>query len=633
MDTLPIDQLGARETAPGSVEFRVLLPWVSPAGGNTVRLKVIHERDQFLRDVPARVFPLVHETDPQWGDAWSATIAIAPDGDGSAWGLPGKYVYRYAVTNPQAGEVDFVGDPFAREFGIGRLSAFTLGFVPRPWEASEDSWRVPGLPDLVMYEMMVSEFARDIEQATQQLAYVRDLGVNCLSLMPLSNVAAEVDWGYLPTGYFGVDERFGRSRGELQRLVERAHALGLAVIVDVVYGHTSELFPYSYLYRRLRYHENPFLGDFGKNYFGESTDWDRRFTRAFFQTVNNYWLDRYHLDGFRYDCVPNFWDGPNRHGYAELTYETYLFVEGQRQTAGPWARFFDPQESSAHRLIQCAEQLEDPRGVLTTTYSNATWQNETFDAAINVARGDHGKLYELGMRLGGDGFERSVTHNATHTLAKRPLQYIENHDHERFLCHFGLVGGHNGLLQEGDREQWYRVQPYLIALLLSHGIPLLWQGQELGEKYWVPPEGLGRVMLLRPVRWDLFYDDIGRSLLGLVRRVLSLRRERAEFRRGEYYFTTTSQPIKAADCYFSVGAPTPRSAWWHSTSRVSTSPHPSRFLAPAPSSSRSMAMTRPSWSRPVAFGTSACHPTTGRCGAACNARALRDGSPHPLVIE
>jgi len=536
MATLPISDLGARETAPGVVDISVLLPWIQREQGNVVTVKVIHEHDQFLKHVPARTFALEHEVHPVWGDRWSVRLHITSDSGGSSWGQPGRYIYRYAVTNPRVGEIDFISDPFAREFGVGRVSAFTLGFRARSWAASEDSWRTPRVRDLIMYEMMISEFAVDIDEAAERLNYLSDLGINCLSVMPLSNVAPTVDWGYLPTGYFGVDERFGRTREQLQQFVERAHQHGMAVIVDAVYGHTSDLFPYAQLYRRLGYEQNPFLGSFAKDYFGASTDFGRDFTRAFFQTVNQYWLERYHLDGFRYDCVPNYWDGPTGKGYAALVYETYQFAAAQRSQGGHWARFFDAEKPREVRLIQCAEQLEDPRGILSGSYSNCTWQNDTLDAASRVAHGDRSAIYQLGMRLGGDGYPRSVEHDGDGAIEKRPLQYIENHDHERFVCQFGLSNGHAGLLQEGNRAQWFRVQPYLMALLLGYGVPLLWQGEELAENYWVPPDGLGRVMLLRPVRWDYFYDDAGRITIGLVRRLIAMRRDCEEFRSGDYFF-------------------------------------------------------------------------------------------------
>ena len=74
------------------------------------------------------------------------------------------------------------------------------------------------------------------------------------------------------------------------------------------------------------------------------------------------------------------------------------------------------------------------------------------------------------------------------------------------------------MFNEGDRGLWYKEQPYLIALLTAKGIPLLWQGQEFGSNAVVPDDGLGRVMVFRPVRWDFFYDEAGRALIWLVPR-------------------------------------------------------------------------------------------------------------------
>lgn len=122
-------------------------------------------------------------------------------------------------------------------------------------------------------------------------------------------------------------------------------------------------------------------------------------------------------------------------------------------------------------------------------------------------------------------------------MPKAPLQYIENHDHSRFLCEFDLVHrDRNPLFAEGNREHWYRVQPYLTAFLAAKGIPMLWQGQEFGENYFLPQEGLGRVLLLRPLRWDYFYDHAGKSLVALPRKLVGLRRNCTEWRRGGHYF-------------------------------------------------------------------------------------------------
>ena len=534
MQLLPLDRLGPREVTPGQVQFGLFLPWVSAQAGNQLSVKIIHESDQFLQEIPPLEFPLAHSVDPTYGDYWSTLVNINPTGrptPESRWGQPGTYVYRFELRSPLLREpLDWIIDPFAREFGIGRLSALTLNFQDHVWSVSESSWKTPRLKELIVYEVMLHEFRGDLEHAAERLPYLADLGINCIEVMPITNVEANLNWGFEPIGFLGVDERFG-NRINFQRFVDIAHQNGIAVILDVVYGHTGANFPYEYVYSRLGYRENPFMGSFAKDMFGPSTDWTRPFVRDYFFTVNHFWLEKCHVDGYRYDCVPNYWDGPTGVGYSNLVYETYKFVNAQAG-AGHWQRFSDGADLN---LIQCAEQLEDPKGVVWQTYTNSTWQNETLGSAQAVAHGDRGRLYDLGLRLGLDGFPEKATHN-TDTLPKSAFQYIENHDHSRFLAEFGIIHGDDPLFDKADRSKWYKVQPYLIALLTAKGIPLLWQGQELGADNVVPERGFARIGLLRPMPWELFYDDEGRGVLRLIRRLTRVRRDNAPLLEGDFYF-------------------------------------------------------------------------------------------------
>lgn len=535
MKKLPLEKLGPREVSAGIVSFGVFFPWVSAADGNKVWVKIIHEKDQFIQSIDPLLFELSHSVDAEYGDYWSVNVDIAGTDKptpASAWGSEGRYVYRFYLESPASSNpIDWIVDPYAREFGVGKLSAFTLGYKQYSWSANEKTWKTPLLDNMVMYELMINEFGGDIEQTINKLDYLADLGINCVEIMPVSNVSNVVDWGFLPIGYFGVDERFGKRR-DFQRFVDEAHKRGIAVIIDAVYGHTSDQFPYSYLYDRLNYNENPFMGPFAKDYFGKSTDFNRTLTQDYFYTVNYHWLDCYHVDGFRYDCVPNYWDGAVGHGYANLTYQTYQEIKGKKAAPGYFQRFFNDDSIN---VIQCAEQLEGPVEILEQTYSNCTWQNETLGAAKGAAHDNKNDLVNLGLKLGLFGYPEEHTVNGD-KIHKTALQYIENHDHERFICNFGILSRDNFLLSEGDRRIWYKNQPYLIGLLTSKGIPMLWQGQEFGENYFIPDQGYGRVLLFRPVRWDYFYDPVGKSTVNLIRKLSKLRKEKSQFREGQYYF-------------------------------------------------------------------------------------------------
>ncbi|HTU57840.1 MAG TPA: hypothetical protein VMF89_05390, partial [Polyangiales bacterium] len=188
MTLLPMHELGAIETD-GSVRFGILLPWISARDGFRLTVKVIHERDQFLQRVQPVEVELQHAPHAQYSDYWSGQLRIAGESrPGTHWGEPGRYVYRYCLTASAGHVFDGIVDPFAREFGLGKLAAFTLGYQPHEWSAGESSWRTPALADLVVYEVNLAELGGSLERLEVLLHYIADLGVNCIELMPLSNV-------------------------------------------------------------------------------------------------------------------------------------------------------------------------------------------------------------------------------------------------------------------------------------------------------------------------------------------------------------------------------------------------------------------------------------------------------------
>lgn len=539
MNYLPMNKLGALEISPKIVQFGIFLPGVDPGNGYSVSVKIIHETDQYIQAVQPVEVKQNHSVDPTYGDYWSGQIDLsaAPPPTGSfAFGQAGRYVYRYVIHSPKRGDIDFIIDPFSREVGVGRLSAITVGSTPYTFSTNETKWKTPPLKNAIIYELMISEFRYDLNRTIKQLPYLADLGINCIEVMPVSNVLSTIDWGYDPIGYFCVAERFGKP-SEFQHFVDLCHQTGIAIVIDSVYGHTGGDFGYTQLYGALQGDlTNPFNGSSGN--YGILNDFSKRLTQDYFYSVNQFWLDTFHVDGFRFDDVPEYWDGPTGTGYANLVYSTYAYVKSKAGATDHYQRFFD--ESGNINLIQIAEYLPNPPDVLNGSYTTGTWQDGTLSSAASCAAGSPGAIEQLGLQLGLSGYPTSVTTNGD-ILPKTGLQYIENHDHQRFICNFGTVPIDNDpddvLLQQGDRDgKWPKIQPYLIALLTSKGTPLLSEGQEFCENYWVPSSGYGRVMLYRPVRWNYFYDTDGQPIIRLVRQLTKIRRRGTQFSDGQHYF-------------------------------------------------------------------------------------------------
>jgi 1,4-alpha-glucan branching enzyme len=184
-----------------------------------------------------------------------------------------------------------------------------------PW--SDRNWR--GVPPeaLIFYELHVGTFSPEgtFAGVMERLPVLRDLGITALELMPVADFAGDRNWGYDGVALFAPARCYGRP-DDLRRLVDRAHELGLAVYLDVVYNHLgpdgaylSRFSPYYFSPR----HQTPW----GKavNLDGEHSDMVRRF----FIENALHWVREYHIDGLRLDATHALIDDSPRHFLAELS--------------------------------------------------------------------------------------------------------------------------------------------------------------------------------------------------------------------------------------------------------------------------------------------------------------------------
>ena len=501
-----------------TVHFGIYLPAVTFDKGYRLKVRVIHEKDQFIRGVEPRDFWMSWQAGSEF-DLWEATVSLTADGEGH-FGQPGRYLYRYQLLRGDRPVAFWFADPFARAVGMGTLSAFQVDTGPQPFRWTDAGFRVPDLDNLVVYELNVREFNRDFDGIVTQLDYLSGLGVNVLELMPVTNVREDVEWGYTPLGYFAPDERFGGASG-MKTLVDACHGRGMAVIVDSVYAHAHPEFAYNLAYETTG-EPNPMMGHFAGEFFSRpGMDYRKPFTANYFLEVNRHWLAEYHVDGFRYDYVPGMYEGDPLHpGYGSLVFRTY-------QHSKSMARFANGDGTS--RIIQCAEHLPDPVGILSETYSSCCWQNGLLDRTRDMAKWNYVSehvAHLLDPQL--VGYPREYTNPATEeSFPVAPFQYLESHDHRRFLNEFGETGLRDVLGEAyGNRDLYFKVQPYVIALYTAKGIPMLWQGQEFGENWGVPTGGVGRNLFERPLHWEYFYDEAGKALVRLHRIMGRLRQSR-----------------------------------------------------------------------------------------------------------
>jgi maltooligosyltrehalose trehalohydrolase len=180
---------------------------------------------------------------------------------------------------------------------------------------TDANWRGLPLRDYVIYELHIGTFTPEgtFDAAIGKLPYLKNLGVTVVEIMPVAAFPGARNWGYDGTSPYAVQASYGGPDG-LKRLVNAAHRIGLAVLMDVVYNHLGNEGNYLRLF-------GPYFTDQHQTPWGEAVNYDQpgsEGVRRYFVENALYWVREYHMDGLRLDAVQTIKDDSPRHILAEI---------------------------------------------------------------------------------------------------------------------------------------------------------------------------------------------------------------------------------------------------------------------------------------------------------------------------
>ncbi|RYH57422.1 MAG: malto-oligosyltrehalose trehalohydrolase, partial [Alcaligenaceae bacterium] len=188
---------------------------------------------------------------------------------------------------------------------------------PSAFAWSDAAWQACGPRGQVLYEMHVGTFTPEgtYAAAMEHLPYLQDLGITTIELMPVNGFDGRFGWGYDGVNLFAPSHLYGRP-DDLRSFVDKAHALGLGVILDVVYNHLGP--------------SGNYLGRFSPDYvtsqyateWGEAINFDGQHSapvRELFIANAAYWIREFHMDGLRLDATQCIYDAGPRHVLDEIT--------------------------------------------------------------------------------------------------------------------------------------------------------------------------------------------------------------------------------------------------------------------------------------------------------------------------
>ena len=469
------------------------------AAGTTFRVWAPHADEVSVigtfNDWDALKNPLQHEANGYW----ATDVPAAKAGN----------EYKFHLTNQ--GQTFDRNDPYAREM-TNSAGASVVHDPAFDW--GDDHFEMPAWNDLVIYELHVGTFNAPNQQhvgtfrsVAEKLPYLRDLGINCIELLPAAEFPGSRSWGYNPANPFALESDYGGPVA-FKEMVKQAHQHGIAVVLDVVYNHfgPGDL----NLWQFDGWSENDgggiyFYNDWrAKTPWGENRpDYGRPEVRQYIRDNALMWLEEYRCDGLRADAIAfvrnvNGEEDPG----ADLPdgHSLMGWINAEIDQTMPWK-------------ITIAEDLRGNASITEAVANggqgfDSQWDNafvypirEALTTQHDADRDMSAVAEALTKSYNDDAFQRVI--------------YTESHDE--------VANGKSRVPKEimpGDAAHWFPKKRATLGAALvftAPGIPMLFQGQEfLADGSFVDTE---------PLDWQQAEDYKG--LVHLYRDLIALRRNRA----------------------------------------------------------------------------------------------------------
>src|SRR6476620_6029072 len=373
--------------------------------------------------------------------------------------------YRFRVN----GAENFYPDPASR-FQPDGPHGPSLIVDPTKFQWTDRDWTGLKLKGQIFYEMHIGTFTGEgtWRAAAEELPELARVGITVIEMMPVAEFPGKFGWGYDGVDLFAPSHLYGTPE-DLRAFIDRAHSLGLGVILDVVYNHFGPDGNYLGVY------SDDYMNRERENEWGDSINFDVENcgpVREFFITNGRYWIEEFHFDGFRFDATQSIHDKSSE-------YIVGAIGRAARQAAGDRAIILIAEnETQEPELVRSRKEGGDDL--------DAVWNDDWHHAAVVALTGRNEAYYtdyrgcpqefisaaKYGYLYQGQAYTWQEAPRGYPSLDLKPeafVSFLENHDQVS-----NSATGDRLRLQTSPGR--YRAMSAL--LLLGPWTPLLFQGEE-----------------------------------------------------------------------------------------------------------------------------------------------------------
>jgi 1,4-alpha-glucan branching enzyme len=413
------------------------------------------------------------------------------------------HLYKYEITTSD-GNILLKSDPYAFYSEL-RPHTASIVYNIKGYQWNDQAWRrkkrrkrIYDQP-LFIYELHFgswkkkedSSFYTYQEMADELIPYVLEHGFTHIELLPLVEHPFDRSWGYQGTGYYSATSRYGTPH-DLMHFIDRCHQAGIGVILDWVPGHFCKDAHGLYMFDGAPTYEYANMQD-RENYVWGTANFDlgRPEVRSFLISNALFWMEYFHVDGFRVDAVANMLYWPNSDVLHENPYAVQ-FLQKLNETVFA----YDPS------ILMIAEDSTDWPRVTAPTYDGGLGFNYKWNM---------GWMNDILTYMETSPEQRKYVHNKV-TFS---LLYAYSENFILPFSHDEVVHGKKSLLNKmpGTYEEKFAQLRLLYGYLLTHpGKKLLFMGGEFAQfDEWKDLEQLD---------WVLFDYDLHRNMNIYVKQLL-----------------------------------------------------------------------------------------------------------------
>lgn len=414
---------------------------------------------------------------------------LQPLKDSGIWegfipGLDSGTLYKYHVHSRYAQYQADKTDPYAFHTELSPQTASAVWDIGYDWKDSEwmDSRQLYNSREapISIYEMHLGSWRRVPEDgdrpmtyretANRLVDYLLKTGFTHVEFLPVMEHPFYGSWGYQCLGYFAPTSRYGTPQ-DFMYLVDRLHQNGIGIILDWVPSHFPNdehglgFFDGTHLYE----HKDPRKG-FHPDWSSFIFNYSRNEVRSFLISSALFWMDLYHIDGFRVDAV------------ASMLYLNYSRKDGE------WI----PNEYGGNENIEAIEFLRKFNDEVHLNYPDTITIAEESTAWPLVSRPPY---------VGGLGFDMKWDmgwmHDTLEYMSKDPIYRVYHHNKLTFrmlyaftenyvlpLSHDEVVHQKGSLLSKMPGDDWQKFANLRLLIGYMYAQPgkkLLFMGAEIGQ--------------------------------------------------------------------------------------------------------------------------------------------------------